>query len=145
MIDVAIGNNEQMKQYILKLIDAKDKDFAVKTVEAFGVSKSTVYNYVKKMCEDGVLEKREGTVPAYALVNVTHEFEYDTGGTLGEDKVFRADIRPLLEDLEKNVFSAWQYAFTEMMNNAIEHSRATRIAVLVSKNALKTSILRAIN
>ncbi len=142
---MALGNNEQMKQYILKLIDAKDKDFAVKTVEAFGVSKSTVYNYVKKMCEDGVLEKREGTAPAYALVNVTHEFEYDTGGTLGEDKVFRADIRPLLEDLEKNVFSAWQYAFTEMMNNAIEHSRATRIAVLVSKNALKTSIVIADN
>ena len=99
---MAFGNNEQMKQYILKLIDAKDKDFAVKTVEAFGVSKSTVYNYVKKMCEDGVLEKREGTAPAYALVNVTHEFEYDTGGK-EEGKCIRLSLVILTERLPRTI------------------------------------------
>lgn len=140
---MAIGNTEQIKQYILKLIDAKDKDFALKTVEAFGVSKSTVYNYVKKMCEDAVLKKADGMMPPYELVTVSHKFEYDTGGSLGEDKVFRADIQPLLKEFEKNVFSAWQYAFTEMMNNAIEHAKATKIAVLLLKNALKTSIVIA--
>ncbi|MBP3436320.1 MAG: DUF4325 domain-containing protein [Clostridia bacterium] len=142
---MSISNAEQIKQYILKLIDAKDKDFALKAVEAFGVSKSTVYNYVKKMCEDNVLEKTEGAAPSYALVNVTHEFEYSNNGALGEDKIFRADIQPLLKGFEKNVFSAWQYAFTEMMNNAIEHSRATKIAVVFSTNALETSIVIADN
>lgn len=140
---MAIGNTEQIKQYILKLIDAKDKDFALKTVEAFGVSKSTVYNYVKKMCGDAVLKKVDGMMPPYELVTVSHKFEYDTGGSLGEDKVFRADIQPLLKEFEKNVFSAWQYAFTEMMNNAIEHAKATKIVVLLLKNALKTSIVIA--
>ena len=139
------GNAEQVKQYVLKLIDAKDKDFAHKAVEAFGVSKSSVYNYVKKMCEDNVLEKSEGAVPPYKLVSVTHKFEYDNNGSLGEDKIFRADIQPLLKGFEKNVFSAWQYAFTEMMNNAIEHARATKIVVLFSTNALKTSIVIADN
>lgn len=138
-------NTEQIKRYILKLIDAKDKDFALKTVEAFGASKSTVYNYVKKMCEDNVLEKVDGATPPYALVNITHKFEYDNSNSLGEDKVFRRDIQPLLKEFEKNVFSAWQYAFTEMMNNAIEHSRATKIAVMVSRNILETRVVIADN
>ena len=142
---MSIGNTEQIKQYILKLIDAGDKDFALKTVEAFGVSKSTVYNYVKKMCEERVLKKTEGSTPPYVLVSVTHEFAYDNNGSLGEDKIFRADVLPLLKGVEKNVFSAWQYAFTEMMNNAIEHSKATKIAVLFSTNAIKTSIVIADN
>lgn len=142
---MSISNTEQVKQYLLKLINAGDKDFALKTVEAFGVSKSTVYNYVKKMCEDGILEKAEGRVPPYKLIGITRTFEYDNNASLGEDKVFRTDISPLLKGFEKNVFSAWQYAFTEMMNNAIEHSQATKIRVIFSTNALKTSVMIADN
>ena len=142
---MSITNTEQIRQYILKLIDAKDKDFAFKTVETFGVSKSTGYNYVKKMCEDNILKKIEKTSPPYELVTVTHKFQYDNNGALGEDKIFRADIQPLLKGFEKNVFSAWQYAFTEMMNNAIEHSKAAKIAVVLSTNSLKTNIVIADN
>lgn len=138
---MANQNVEQIKQYILKLIDAKDKDFAHKTVEYFGVSKSTVYNYVKKMCEENILVKAEKTLPPYEIVTVTHRFQYENNGFLGEDKIFRTDILPLLKSYEKNVCSAWQYAFTEMMNNAIEHSKAAEISVLFSSNPLKTSIL----
>ena len=138
-------NIEQIKQYILKLIDAKDKDFANKTVENFGVSKSTVYNYVKKICEDNILKKVERRTPPYELVTSKRKFQYDNDGSLGEDKIFRADIYPLLNGFEKNVLSAWQYAFTEMMNNAIEHSKSSNITVTFSTNALKTSIMIADN
>lgn len=138
-------NTEQIKQYILKLIDAKDKDFAHKTVEYFGVSKSTVYNYVKKMCEENILKKTNKATPPYEIVTVTHEFKYKNSGALGEDRIFRADIQPLLQGYEKNVFSAWQYAFTEMMNNAIEHSRSSEITVTVFINPLKTRVLIADN
>lgn len=134
-------NTEQIKQYVLKLIDKKDKDFARKTVEYFGVSKSTVYHYVKKMCEENILTKIPDAVPPYEIVTVTHEFQYPSAASLGEDRIFRADIQPLLKDFEKNVFSAWQYAFTGMMNNAIEHSQASKIKVTFSGTPLKTKIL----
>ena len=133
--------SEQIKQYVLKLIDAKDKDFARKTVEYFGVSKSTVYHYVKKMCEDGILKKVEKPLPPYEIVTVTQKFHYENNGRLGEDRIFRADILPLLNGYAPNVISAWQYAFTAMMNNAIEHSSAQEITVLFAGNPLKTKIL----
>ena len=138
-------NTEQIKQYILKLIDAKDKDFARKTVEYFGVSKSTVYNYVKKMCEENILRKTDTGTPPYEIVTRIYKFQYNNDGSLGEDKIFRTDIQPLLRGYEKNVFSAWQYSFTEMMNNAIEHSQASRIMVEVFINPLETKILIADN
>ena len=99
-------NTDQIKQYILKLIDAKDKDFAHKTVEYFGVSKSTVYNYVKKMCEEKILKKIDKGTPPYEIVTTIHKFHYNNDGSLGEDKIFRTDIQPLLKSYEKNVFSA---------------------------------------
>ena len=79
-------NTDQIKQYILKLIDAKDKDFAHKTVEYFGVSKSTVYNYVKKMCEEKILKKIDKGTPPYEIVTTIHKFHYNNDGSLGEDK-----------------------------------------------------------
>lgn len=133
-------NAEIVKQYILKLIAAKDKTFVHKTVENFGVSKSTVYNYVKEMCTDGILVKSGGGNPSYEIVTRRHSFIYFNDGTLGEDKIFRKDIKPLLLGCTGNVFSVWQYAFTEMMNNAIEHSRASTITVLVDINALEIRI-----
>lgn len=139
------SNVAQIKQYILKLIDAKDKDFVHKTVEYFGVSKSTVYNYVKKMCEEQILKKTATGTPSYEIVTALYQFHYQNDGSLGEDKIFRTDIQPLLKNYEKNVFSAWQYAFTEMMNNAIEHSKASDIAVSVLINPLKTRMMIADN
>lgn len=136
---MTVEHTEQIRSYILKLIDARDKNFVHKTVETFGISKSSVYNYVKRMCEEGLLQKAEGAA-SYALVTEVHEFFYENDGSLGEDSIFRRDVEPLLAELEKNVRSAWQYAFTEMMNNAIEHSRAKRIWVTVCKNALQAEV-----
>lgn len=139
------GNSNQVKQYILNLIDKNDKNFIRKTVETFGVSKSSVYNYVKQMCDDNVLKKLDHPGRFYKIVDITHEFQYNNDGTLGEDKIFRWDIQPLLQGLKKNAFSIWQYTFTEMMNNAIEHSGASKITVSVSVNSLKTKICIADN
>ena len=129
---------EQVISYILKLIHANDKKILSKTLEAFDgvVSKSTIYNYLKELCENDIIRK-DGS--SYYLVSSEFIFAYDNID-LGEDRIFSRDIEPLFEGCSKNVLSAWRYAFTEMMNNAIEHSRATSIIVTVRKNALQTTL-----
>lgn len=134
------ATKEQILKYMLKLILAKDTKLVAKTLDAFSglVSKSTVYNYLAELLENGIIQK-EG--PSYKLVSLESTFSYKNDGTLGEDRIFERDIEPKLKDLPKNVFSAWRYAFTEMMNNAIEHSLATEINVCVLKNILKTTVI----
>lgn len=137
---MASTNKEQIINYILKLIKSSDKDLVNKAMESFGASRSTIYNYLKELSDNGIIRKSSRT-GLYELVSIKYEFSYDNEGSLLEDVIFDRDIAPLLKGFEKNVFSAWRYAFTEMMNNAIEHSQADKINVIVLKNDLDTSIL----
>ncbi len=132
-----MSNREQVIEYMLKLIDAKDKCIASKTVEYFGISKSSVYNYLSKLEANGdIVKSNEG----YRLVYKQHDFSYKNNGSLGEDRIFTQDVSPLVTEMPKNVQGAWRYAFTEMMNNAIEHSSCENIFVSVEENKLKTRI-----
>lgn len=129
-------NKEQIKQYILRHIG--DKDFVAKTVETFKISKSSVYNYLSEMLDDNIIEK--GKDNSYQTVRKTYSFVY-SNINLSEDKIFDKDIAQHVNMHEKNVFSIWRYAFTEMMNNAIEHSQAKNIFVDVVVDAVYTMIL----
>ena len=130
------SNKEQIKRYILQHIS--DKDVAAKTVDAFLVSKSSVYNYIKELLSDGVIEKaKDGS---YRYVKKEFNYVYENVN-LSEDKIFDRDIAKHVNMHEKNVLSIWRYAFTEMMNNAIEHSRSKRIEVDVTVDAVGTSVL----
>ena len=131
---------EQVLRYMLKLISLKDNKLVAKTIDAFGseISKSTVYNYLSELSKNGIIEKCGSS---YSIKTEKNEFVYQNDGKLGEDRIFVRDIEAKIDDLPKNVFSAWRYAFTEMMNNAIEHSDATEISVTLLKNVLKTSVI----
>jgi hypothetical protein len=66
---------------------------------------------------------------------------YQITPELAEDVVWREDVIPILGVLPENVLDIWHYCFTEMFNNAIDHSGGTEITVHVSRNAAKTLIL----
>lgn len=130
-------NRRAVQEYLLKLLDRKDKDCVRKTMETFSVSRSTVYNYISELTAQGVIEK---TGDGCRLAVGTAEFLYQTDEKLQEDRIFSRDILPYLETFPDNVQRMWQYAFTEMMNNAIEHSGAKTIRVRIEQNAVHTEI-----
>ena len=67
-----VVNQEKVKNYILRLIKSGRKDYVKATVDSFNISKSSVYNYVKQMESDGLIEKKDG---AYILqTNFYHYF-----------------------------------------------------------------------
>ncbi|MBQ9743722.1 MAG: DUF2250 domain-containing protein [Clostridia bacterium] len=132
-----VVNQEKVKNYILRLIKSKRKDYVKATIEAFDISKSSVYNYVKQMENDGLIEKKEGE---YTLRTAFYHYIFKNDGTLGEDHVYNQFISKHIQ-FKKNVNTIWNYAFTEMMNNAIEHSEAENISVGILQNYLETQIL----
>ena len=93
--------------------------------------------YVKQMEADGLIEKKENS---YILkTNATH-YSFKNDGTLSEDSIYNQFISQHIS-FKKNVNSIWNYAFTEMMNNAIEHSQAENISISIYQNYLDTQIL----
>ncbi len=133
------ANKEKIKQYILEHIARKDADYVSKTVDAFGISKSTVYNYLKELSDSGIISSTDKSFK-YELKKKCYSFKYENNGKLAEDKVFDNDIFPIVKDLEENVIRAWRYSFTEMMNNAIEHSEASSIQIYAYVDYLNTTI-----
>lgn len=131
---------DNIKSYLLNQIDKKNKDYVHKTVEAYEISKATVYSYLKKMVEEGIIKKTENGFP-YELISHAANFVYKPSDGLEEDIIFHRDIKGVLPDLPRNVMDIWRYSFTEMMNNAIEHSQAPLIACRVVTDKLNTKII----
>ena len=127
------------ERFLMQRIFEEDPDFVDKTMAAFSVSRSTVYNYITRLQEQGELERVGGSMP-YRILYQTARFTVDTSKEKSEDRVFTRDIAPLLADLPFNVQKIWRYAITAMLNNAMEHARASAIVVVVNKSRLCTIV-----
>ncbi|HWO35215.1 MAG TPA: ATP-binding protein, partial [Candidatus Acidoferrum sp.] len=58
---------------------------------------------------------------------------------LSEDAAWN-DAVPVVGSLPENVLSIWNTGFTEMFNNAIDHSAGTKIAVEIRQTAINTEM-----
>ena len=129
----------RIKNYILEKIASHDDSFIKKTVDAYGISDKTVYRYLNEMVDEGILIKNK---KQYSLSYDETEFCFKRteAGELGEDVIYARSILKYVETLKPNVRSIWDYGFTEIMNNAIDHSCADNIKIIIRNNHLRTSI-----
>ena len=127
------------EKYLLQRIFEEDPDFVDKTMEAFSLSRSTVYNYINRLQDAGELERVGGSMP-YRLLYHTTRFTIDTSKERSEDRIYNRDIAPLLEELPFGVQKIWRYAITAMLNNAMEHARASAIVCVVNRSRLSTIV-----
>lgn len=138
---MSLPNNKKgkIKEYILDKI-GNNEDVVQKTSDTFNVSKTSVYRYLDELIKQGSIQRiKRGR---YSLVEMKKVFEY-VNSNLEEDIIFLKDIKPILEEqnLTDNVMNIWYYAFTEMFNNAIEHSESKEIVCSVIANHANTRIL----
>ena len=115
-------------------------DFLKRTAENFGISETSVRRYVKECAKQGILEEDESLPAGWKLRTVSENWELKNDGELEEDSVFWEYIHPHLDGLSDNAKDIWYYAFTEIMNNAIEHSGGSRILFALRQDPLYTEI-----
>ncbi len=129
---------EELKKAIIATVGASGKVSAKALAEELHITEQTVYRGLRLLIENGVIEKTQrGT---YALIKTRHSFSYSTAALLNEDSVWAQDIVPHLSSLATNAKNALAYIFLEMMNNAIEHSEAKTIRVILDTSAYSTVI-----
>lgn len=131
----------EIRHRLLQLVYKRKGNPIPAAVEEFGLSRQAVHGHLTALVEGGLLEASGRTrARHYSLVTLErHGHEYDNRG-LQEDRVWSRDIAQHFSGLTNNVRGIWQYGFTEMMNNAIEHSGSSEISVTVSRTALSHSI-----
>ncbi len=130
-----------MKASILSVALKEGEIRSTAVAKELGISRQYSQRILRELVQEGVLMKLGSTrgasyvLPKYAG-RVTWKFNKRfSNHNLAEHKVLedvegRAQFR---ESLPENLRSMFEYAFSEMLNNAIEHSQSENIEVVVEK------------
>lgn len=126
--------NEQIRKYILDKLEDHSSDITKIVSGAFDISRQASHRYVQKMVSDGLVIAEGNTRDRKYYTKPLVEFSIELPLTgLEEDKAWREHIRSHLEDLPANVLRICQYGFTEIVNNAIDHSEGTRLTLTLKR------------
>ena len=131
---------EQIKKYILEKIGNEQRDVVKRTAETFNISLNTVYRYIRELEKDKVIKKNG---KAYDFIESIDLFTLrrKNGELAEEDIIYETYIQKYVQKLPDNVKQIWQYSFMEMMNNAIDHSEADNVYLLIAQNYMNTLII----
>lgn len=126
---------EAIREYILSNVEDHPRDVASVVADHFAITRQAVHKHVSRLVREGTLIEEGKTRGKIYKLAPTSEFEqiYKISPTLQEDQVFLQAVLPRLGPLAENVLTLWQYGFTEMFNNAIDHSQGESILVTVKK------------
>lgn len=133
---------EEIRQFILDWVEDYPNDIAKVVGEKFSISRQAVNRHIQQLVAENLLavegETRNRRYRLKPLLEWSQTYSLDS--FLEEDRVWRNDIEPRLGPLPKNVIDIWHYGFTEMLNNAIDHSSGTSVTIAVTKTAISTEI-----
>jgi len=134
---------EKIRQFILDNVEHHPSDIAALTSRTFKISRQAVNKHVKRLVDQSALLVRGTTRSRHYILHPLAKWEhiYALDGSLAEDTVWRTDISEFVDDLPDNVIDIWHYGFTEILNNAIDHSSGNQVHVQVTKTAITTEIV----
>jgi anti-sigma regulatory factor (Ser/Thr protein kinase) len=126
-----------VRRFILDHVADHPGEIAKRAATHFHITRQAVHKHLRRLVEEGaLLESGQTRTREYSLPQRGQwERTYEIGGSLAEDLVWSRDIRPALGPLPENVLLIWQHGFTEMFNNAIDHSEGSNIRVEIRGTA----------
>lgn len=123
---------ETIRQFILENIEVHPSDITSVISAKFGISRQASHRHIQRLVSEGLVIAHGATRDRKYEVKPLVEFSKGLSlNGLEEDKVWRKYIRPLLQNLPENVLQICQYGFTEIVNNAIDHSEGTKLTILL--------------
>ena len=136
-----------IKQKALDIIKAEKQIRAKRLEGRLNVSRQYLHRFLKELREEGriallgkanqatyVIAEKNALLAAKKKIKKLHRLLHNEG--LSEDAILDTVKRDsgIFIDLPENVLRIVNYAFTEMLNNAIEHSQSREIEILIIRN-----------
>jgi anti-sigma regulatory factor (Ser/Thr protein kinase) len=133
---------EEVRRYILEHVENHPTDINRLTAVHFGTTRQAVNKHLRRLVGEGALDETGNTRNReYKLCSLSEWRKlYYISADLAEDVIWRTDIAPVLGQMSDNVKDIWHYGFTEMFNNAIDHSEGKTIFVWIAKTAATTEM-----
>jgi anti-sigma regulatory factor (Ser/Thr protein kinase) len=125
----------EIKDFILRRVAANPDTIGPLTAKHFGVSRTTVSNYMHWLVEDGLLSANGNTrARSYERRPIRgDQFQVRLmRDKTSEDVIWRFRVLPNFEGYPQNIINLCQYGFTEMLNNCIDHSASMNAIVYLN-------------
>ncbi|MEO9163785.1 MAG: DUF4325 domain-containing protein [Casimicrobiaceae bacterium] len=136
------ARGEDVRRYLVDNLEKYPSDIAKRASDHFDITRQAVNKHLRRLIAENVITlsgKTRGRV--YKLCATTARTRsYHITAEISESDVWRDDIAPVLGEMPENVKDIWHHGFTEMFNNAIDHSGGTRITVDMKKTAAYTQM-----
>ena len=122
-------NKQKIRDFIIKEIETHASDIAILVAKEFGFSRQRAHKYVAREVSNRTLIKvGETRWTRYFLAGSKNiEFSIKIKPGLAEDLVWSKYVKPMLLSYPENIRNICNYSFTEIFNNAIDHSSGTSI------------------
>jgi anti-sigma regulatory factor (Ser/Thr protein kinase) len=132
---------EKIKAFILAQVLDHPKDIVPLTVKQFKVTPTTVHRHLNKLLRQGEVVKTGRTRGAsyFLKSSLMKKLEFSIQPGLEEHQVWMDYLHDAFSILPENIYAICNYGFSEMFNNAIDHSQGTRIAV---RSKIKDDVLK---
>ena len=142
MADRIRARGSTIRQFILENVEKNPSGITTQTAKHFSITRQAAHRHLKNLVAENALTTAGKTRDiVYKLAPL---FEWKTSCKivpgLAEHEVWDTHIEPVVKHFPDNVVSIWHYCFTEMFNNAIDHSGGTDIWFHITKTALNTQI-----
>lgn len=134
---------EDIRNFILQSVEKYPDTIAQRTAGRFEISRQAVNKHLKRLVDEKALDQEGNTRNRRYFLHPLEKWEklYLLDDDLEEDVVWREDIFKVLGPLPENVLDIWHYGFTEMFNNAVDHSEGTSIYVTLERTATYSQIV----
>lgn len=131
-----MSKTDNIQKCILENIEKHPGDIALVLADRFGFSRQRAHQYLAREIKNGNIIKTGRTRwTRYFLVGGKHiEFIEEIKPNLAEDRIWSKYVKPMVLPYPQNIYNICAYGFTEIFNNAIDHSQGTTIFTNIEIN-----------
>jgi anti-sigma regulatory factor (Ser/Thr protein kinase) len=134
------ARGQEIRQFILAQVDEHPHNIAQLTAKHFGMTRQGVNLHLKRLLSDSDLVRQGKTRRTRFFLVPKKTWQKRYSRDQSESDVWENDVLPQISNLPDNALDIWRYGFTEMFNNAVDHSSGTRITVQLKRTAVSVEI-----
>jgi len=130
--------SQAIRRHLIDVVRSGRADLVADAGERFGISRQAVHRHLAHLVRERFLEAT-GTTRGrtYRLGPNRQQTGTYVLGAIAEDRVYASDFAYIVDGLRKNVQDIWHYGFTEMLNNAIDHSGGSEVEIRAERTAVR--------
>lgn len=136
-----VVKGKNLRDFIANAIPDHPRDIVAYTAERYGLTRQAVNRHINTLIKEGLVQAEGKTNKRTYKLPILREYSFSVPLiNLEEHRLWISNVSELLKDLPDNVYTIWNHGFSEMVNNAIDHSGGTILTITLEKTAAATNM-----